>query len=61
MVNKSKGVLAFIKRRCKEFVDPYNTKTLYVALVRQVLYSSYVWSPQYKSIKPLSNLYKYNF
>jgi len=37
MVQKAKGVLAFIRRWSEDFGDPYTTKTLYVALVRPIL------------------------
>jgi len=38
MVNKARGVLAFIKRWSKEFDDPYVTKTLFILLVRPIDY-----------------------
>lgn len=48
MVNKARGVLAFIKRWAKEFTDPYITKQLYTSLVRPILeYGSIIWDPQY--------------
>jgi len=48
MVNKARGVLAFIKRWSKEFDDPYVTNTLFISLVRPILeYCAPVWSPQY--------------
>jgi len=48
MVNKARGVLAFIKRWSKEFDDPYVTKTLFTSLVRPILeYCAPVWTPQY--------------
>lgn len=48
MVNKARGVLAFIKRWAKEFIDPYVTKILYTSLVRPILeYGSIVWDPIY--------------
>jgi len=48
MVNKARGVLAFIKRWSKEFYDPYVTKTLFILLVRPILeYCAPVWSSQH--------------
>ena len=48
-VNKARGVLAFIKRWAKEFVDPYITKQLFTSLVRPILeYGSIIWDPYYK-------------
>jgi len=48
MVNKARGVLAFIKRWSKEFDDPYVIKTFFISLVRPILeYCAPVWSPQY--------------
>ncbi|XP_075150974.1 uncharacterized protein LOC142225086 [Haematobia irritans] len=45
-VNKAKGVLGFIKRWSKEFVDPYLTKRLFTTLVRPILeYACVFWSP----------------
>lgn len=47
-VNKARGVLAFIKRWAKEFIDPYITKQLYTSLVRPILeYGSIIWDPLY--------------
>jgi len=47
MVNKARGVLAFIKRWSKKFDDPYVTKTLFISLVRPILeYCAPVRSPQ---------------
>jgi len=37
MINKVRGVLAFIKRWSKDFHDPFVTKTLYILLVRPIL------------------------
>lgn len=43
---KSKRMLGFIKRRGKEFNDPFIFKSLYCALVRPILeYCSVVWMP----------------
>lgn len=48
MINKARGVLAFIKRWAKEFDDPYVTKQLYISLVRPILeYGSIIWDPYY--------------
>ncbi|XP_075150556.1 uncharacterized protein B0403.1-like [Haematobia irritans] len=48
-VNKAMGVLGFIKRWSKEFVDPYLTKRLFTTLVRPILeYACVVWSPSYR-------------
>ncbi|XP_075167671.1 uncharacterized protein LOC142239791 [Haematobia irritans] len=44
-VNKAIGVLGFIKRWSKEFVDPYLTKRLFTTLVKHIL--DYV-SPSYQ-------------
>ena len=47
-INKARGVLAFIKRWSKEFIDPYITKQLYTSLVRPILeYGSIIWDPLY--------------
>ncbi|XP_075150853.1 uncharacterized protein LOC142224961 [Haematobia irritans] len=47
-VNKVTGVLGFIKRWSKEFVDPYLTKRLFTTLVRPILeYACVIWSPSY--------------
>lgn len=47
-VNKSNGVLGFIKRWCKEFSDPYVTKQLFISLVRPILeYGCVIWDPYY--------------
>lgn len=48
VVNKARGVLGFIKRRAKEFSDPYIINRLYVSLVRPILeYGSIIWDPYY--------------
>ncbi|XP_075167631.1 uncharacterized protein LOC142239736 [Haematobia irritans] len=48
-VNKATGVLAFIKRWSKEFVDPYLTKRLFTILVRPISENACViWSPSYR-------------
>jgi len=40
------SILGFVKRRAKEFNDPYVTKRMYVALVQSTLeYANVVWSP----------------
>ena len=45
MTNNCHRTLAFIKRRAKEFSDPYVTKTLYCSLVRsKIEYVSVVWN-----------------
>ncbi|HEY6437549.1 MAG TPA: hypothetical protein VIY47_13235 [Ignavibacteriaceae bacterium] len=45
MTNNARRTLAFIKRRSKEFKDPYVTKTLFCSLVRSKLeYASVVWN-----------------
>lgn len=42
-------VLGFVKRRAKEFNDPYLTKNMYCSLVRPILeYASIIWSPYRK-------------
>ena len=47
-VNKSTGVLCFVKHWAKEFKDPYITKRLYTSLVRPILeYASVIWDPYY--------------
>lgn len=44
--NKARGVLCFIKRWAKEFVEPNITKQLYTSLVRPILeYCSVIWDP----------------
>lgn len=46
MINKARGVLAFIKRWAKEFTDPMITKQLYTSLVRPITeYGSIIWDP----------------
>jgi len=48
MVNKARAVLAFIKRRSREFDDPYLTKAMFISLDRPISeYYAPVWSPQY--------------
>lgn len=48
MINKARGVLAFIKRWAKEFTDPEITKQLYTSLVRPIIeYGSIIWDPDY--------------
>ncbi|XP_063707697.1 uncharacterized protein LOC134836418, partial [Culicoides brevitarsis] len=45
IVNESRRVLGFIKRRAKEFKDPFVTKILYQSLVRSKLeYASVAWN-----------------
>ena len=45
IVNNGKRMLGFMKRRAKEFNDPYVTKALYTSLVRPNLeYASIVWN-----------------
>lgn len=45
MTNNARRTLAFVKRRSKEFKDPYVTKSLYCSLVRSKLeYASVVWN-----------------
>lgn len=45
IVNNGKRILGFMKRRAKEFNDPYVTKVLYTSLVRPSLeYASVVWN-----------------
>ena len=45
IINNGKRILGFVKRRAKEFDDPYVTKALYIALVRPSLeYASVVWN-----------------
>lgn len=45
IVNESRRVLGFLKRRAKEFNDPYVTKSLYQSLVRSKLeYATVVWN-----------------
>lgn len=46
--SKSMCMLGFVKRRSKEFNDPYITKAIYCSLIRSLLeYCSVVWSPCY--------------
>lgn len=46
IVSSSCSTLGFIKRRAREFNDPYTTKTLYTSLVQPILeYASVIWSP----------------
>lgn len=50
IVNDSRRVLGFVKRRAKEFDDPYVTKSLYQSLVRSKLeYASVVWNTSGKT------------
>lgn len=45
---KAYSILAFVKRNCKEFVNPYTRKLLYTTFVRSKLdYGSIVWNPYY--------------
>ena len=37
MIASAYSVLGFVKRRAKQFRDPYVTKTLYCALVQSIL------------------------
>jgi hypothetical protein len=49
MTSSARSVLGFVKRRVKDFDDPYICKTLYCALVQPILeYASVVWSPHHK-------------
>lgn len=49
-VNKSRSVLAFIKRWAKEFNDPFITKSLFTSLVRPILeYGCIAWDPIYNT------------
>lgn len=42
------SVLAFVKRNCKEFINPYTRKLLYVTFVRSKLeYGAIIWNPYY--------------
>lgn len=46
IIPKAYSTLAFIKRSCNEFKDPYTLKTLYSAYVRSKLeYGALIWSP----------------
>ena len=52
IINKSRGVLAFIKRWSKEFNEPLITKRLYTSLVRPILeYGSIIWDPNMAYLK----------
>lgn len=49
IVGKANCRLGVIKRWSKEFNDPFNTKTLYVSLVRSILeFGCQVWNPHYE-------------
>lgn len=42
--NSGRAVFGFIKRKAREFDDPYITKTLYCSLFRSILvYASVIW------------------
>jgi Reverse transcriptase (RNA-dependent DNA polymerase) len=46
VINRAKGLLGFIKRRAKEFVNVWVTKQLYLTYVRSVLeFGSVIWLP----------------
>ena len=48
--SKARSSLGFVKRWCKEFNDPFTTKTLFVSLVRPVLeFGGVIWTPFYES------------
>ena len=45
-ISKTRSLLGFVKRWCKEFNDPFTTKTLFVSLVRPVLeFGCVIWIP----------------
>ena len=49
-ISKARSSLGFVKRWCKEFNDPFTTKTLFVSLVRPVLeFGCVIWTPLYES------------
>ena len=49
-ISKARSSLGFVKRWCKEFNDPFTTKTLFVSLVRPVLeFGCVIWTPYYES------------
>lgn len=58
--SKSKKMLGFIKRRGREFDDPFIIKSLYCALVRSILeYCSVVWMPFFEcDVKKLESVQK---
>ncbi|XP_075158177.1 uncharacterized protein LOC142231455 [Haematobia irritans] len=50
VLRKSYTTLAFIKRNCSEFSNPYTLKVLYSSFVRSKLeYASIVWNPVYNT------------
>ena len=45
-ISKARSSLGFAKRWCKEFNDPFTTKTLFVSLIRPVLeFGCVIWTP----------------
>lgn len=43
---KAYSLMAFVRRNCNEFQDPYTRKVLYTSIVRSTLdYASFIWSP----------------
>lgn len=49
-IAKAYGMLGFVIRCSKEFMDPYITKSLYCCFVRPILeYASEVWNPYYRN------------
>lgn len=52
MKNKSKSMLSFVKRTCRQKFDLDSAKLLYASLVRTNLeFASTVWMPHHKSYK----------
>lgn len=48
LIPKAYSTLAFIKRNCKDFSDPYTLKLLFTSFVRSKLeYGALIWSPHY--------------
>lgn len=48
MANKARSTLRFVKRLCREYEDPYLTKSLFVVLIRTIPeYASTAWFPSY--------------
>ncbi|KAI8115985.1 hypothetical protein CVS40_11875 [Lucilia cuprina] len=50
LIPKAYSILAFLKRNCTEFLDPYTFKLLFSSFVRSKLeYGAIIWSPLCKS------------
>lgn len=46
IIPKAYSLLAFVKRNCRDFLDPYTVKTVYTSLIRSKLeYACFIWNP----------------